>query len=213
MIDQATRILAIRHGRTAWNADGRIQGHTDIGLDALGLWQAGQLAHALAHEQLHAVYSSDLARARETAAPLARQQGLALGLAPGLRERGFGEFEGLQFAQVQQRWPEQADNWRRRDPGFGPRGGERLSDFRDRAIAAVLQLASAHRGQHIAIVTHGGVLDMLYRQATGLALQAPRSWSVDNASINRLLHADQGLVLVGWGDVGHLETAAPASGR
>ncbi len=205
MIDQATRILAIRHGRTAWNADGRIQGHTDIGLDAQGLWQAGQLARALAHEELHAVYSSDLARARQTAAPLAVQQGLALGIDPGLRERGFGEFEGLQFAQVQQRWPEQADAWRRRDPGFGPRGGERLSDFGERVAAAVRRLARAHRGQHIALVTHGGVLDMLYRQATRLALDAPRSWSVDNASINRLLHSDQGLVLVGWGDVGHLQ--------
>jgi probable phosphoglycerate mutase len=206
-VSQATRILAIRHGQTAWNADSRIQGHTDIGLDALGEWQALRLADALAGEQLDALYSSDLARARQTAAPLAARSGVVLQQDAGLRERGFGDFEGLSFAQIEQRWPEQAAAWRRRDPEFGARGGEVLRDFRERVVAAVARLASAHRGQHIALVTHGGVLDLLYREATRVPLDAPRPWQLANAGINRLLHSAQGLVLVGWGDVGHLEEA------
>ena len=213
MIGEATRILAIRHGQTAWNATGVVQGHTDIGLDALGLWQAERLASALADEEIHAIYSSDLARARHTAAPLAARHGLAPRLDAGLRERGFGEFEGLTFAQVEQRWPEQAAAWRRRDANCGAPGGELLRDFAERAAAAATRLAGAHPGQCIALVTHGGVLDVLYRQATRVALDAPRSWPLANASINRLLYSHQGLMLVGWGDVGHLETAAPASGR
>jgi len=209
---EATRILAIRHGQTAWNADSRIQGHTDIELDALGRQQAQRLAAALADEPLHAVYSSDLARARQTAAPLAARAGLALRIDSGLRERHFGDFEGLSFAQIEQRWPEQALRWRRREPDFGPGGGEVLRDFRARVVATVERLARAHRGQCIALVTHGGVLDLLYREATRLALDAPRTWELGNAGINRLLHHGEGLVLVGWGDMGHLEGAPHAPG-
>jgi len=206
-LTEVTRILAIRHGQTAWNADGRIQGHKDIALDATGKLQADRLAAALAGEELHAIYSSDLSRALQTAAPLQCRSGAPLHTDSGLRERAFGEFEGLSFAQIEQRWPVQAMRWRQRDPGFGPGGGENLVRFRDRVLGAVDRLAHAHRGQAIALVTHGGVLDLLYRAATHLPLQAPRSWSVDNASINRLLHSDQGLALVGWADVGHLDSA------
>jgi len=206
-VTEATRILAIRHGQTAWNAGGRIQGHTDIALDALGEWQAERLALALGDEPLDVLYSSDLARARQTAAPLAARKQLQVRIDPGLRERGFGEFEGLSFKQIEQRWPEQAAAWRQRDPDFGARGGEVLRDFRDRVVAVVTRLALAHRGQSIALVTHGGVLDLLYREATRVALDAPRTWQVANAGINRLLHSEQGLVLVGWADVGHLDKA------
>jgi len=204
---EATRILAIRHGQTAWNADARIQGHTDIELDALGQWQARQLAQALGHEELQAIYSSDLARARDTAAPLAAAHDLPVGIDEGLRERAFGDFEGLRFEQIESRWPDQALAWRRRDPGFGPRGGEVLRDFRERVVTALNRLVQAHRGQCIALVTHGGVLDLLYREAARIALDAPRTWQVANAGINRLLHSGEGLVLVGWADVGHLEHA------
>jgi len=204
-VSEATRILAIRHGQTAWNADSRIQGHTDIALDDIGRWQAERLADALGDETLDFLYSSDLARARQTAAPLAARKGLELRVDGGLRERGFGEFEGLSFAQIEQCWPKQAAAWRHRDPDFGARGGEVLRDFRDRVVATIDRLAMAHRGQSIALVTHGGVLDLLYREATRVALDAPRSWQLANAGINRLLHSEQGLVLVGWGDVAHLE--------
>ena len=207
---EATRILAVRHGQTAWNADSRIQGHTDIALDDVGRWQAGRLAVALADEPLHAVYSSDLSRARQTAAPLAARVGLELRIDAGLRERGFGDFEGLSFAQIEQRWPAQAARWRRREPDFGPNDGEMLREFRARVVAAVERLARAHRGECIALVTHGGVLDLLYREAARLALDAPRTWELGNAGINRLLHNGEGLVLVGWGDVGHLDAAPHA---
>ena len=129
------------------------------------------------------------------------------GIDEGLRERGFGDFEGLSFAQIEARWPDQALAWRRRDPDFGPRGGEVLRDFCERVVAALTRLALAHRGQGIAVVTHGGVLDVLYREATRITLEAPRTWQVANAGINRLLHTDGGLMLVGWADVGHLDGA------
>lgn len=202
----ATRLIVVRHGETDWNASARIQGHTDIGLNAEGCWQAERLAQALAGETLDAVYSSDLSRATETARPLARRTGAPLRLDPALRERAFGRFEGISHAEVAQHWPDDAARWRRRDIDFAPPGGgETLGAFHSRAVAAAMRLSAAHRGGTIAIVAHGGVLDCLYRAAVRLALDAPRQWQLGNASINRLLSSDQGLSLVGWNDDRHLD--------
>ena len=205
----ATRIIAIRHGETPWNVDGRIQGHTDIPLNATGQAQAMHAAQALAEEPLAAIYSSDLQRAWQTAQALAHTTGAAVHAAPGLRERCFGAFEGRSFAQVEQSHPEDAYRWRKRDPQFVfPGGGESLEQLRERIAATVQQLAQQHVGAQIALVAHGGVMDMLYRLATGQDLQAPRTWALTNTAINRLLWTPQGLTLVGWGDVQHLEGGA-----
>ena len=204
-MSEATRLLLIRHGETDWNAAQRIQGHTDIPLNATGQRQAARMAQALAHEELAAVYSSDLLRAAATAAPLAQAAGLPVVHERALRERHFGAFEGASFLEIEQRWPDDARRWRQRDPAFAPGGGESLLQFYDRVVAATLRLAAGHPGQAIALVAHGGVLDCLYRAATRIALDAPRSWQLGNASINRLLHSPEGLVLVGWNDTRHLD--------
>jgi 2,3-bisphosphoglycerate-dependent phosphoglycerate mutase len=201
----ATRLTAIRHGETDWNRATRIQGQLDIGLNDTGRWQAERLAQALADEAFDALYASDLARAYDTACALARGVRPAPQRLVGLRERGFGAFEGLTYAEIEHRFPDQARRWRQRDAAFGAAGGETLQAFNDRVLAVVVALAERHRSQHIAIVAHGGVLDVLYRAATRLALDAPRTWQLGNASINRLLHGAQGFSLVGWGDCLHLE--------
>ncbi|HVK33359.1 MAG TPA: histidine phosphatase family protein [Burkholderiaceae bacterium] len=206
--DDVTRLVAIRHGETAWNVDTRIQGQLDIGLNPTGQRQAERLGRAMAGERLDAVYSSDLGRAHDTAHALARHAGLPVQTDPALRERAFGVFEGMTFAEIEQRFPDGARRWRRRDAGFGPEGGETLGDFYTRVVTAVAGIAERHRGQHIAVVTHGGVLDALYRAAARIALDAPRTWQVGNASINRLLHGDHGFTLVGWADSFHLEDPA-----
>jgi probable phosphoglycerate mutase len=208
-MQEATRILAIRHGQTAWNADKRIQGQLDLPLDAMGLRQAERLAEALADEPITAVYSSDLSRAVQTAAPLVERKQLPLRPDPALRERSFGEFQGRTFEEVTRSWPDQALRWRHRDPDYGPAGGERLIDFNDRCVAAAWRLAAAHPGQTIVMVAHGGVMDCLYRSAVGMGLSAPRTWQLDNAAVNRLLWSPQGLTLVGWNDRSHLEGLPP----
>jgi probable phosphoglycerate mutase len=205
---EATRILAIRHGETAWNVDTRIQGHLDIPLNDTGRRQARRLAEAVAGEPLAAVYASDLARAKETAGALADEAGVEVVLHDGLRERAFGAFEGLTFDEIAARWPDQALRWRQRDPEFACPGGETLRAFYARCIGTVTALASRHRGAQIAIVSHGGVMDCLYRAATRADLAAPRTWRLGNASINRLLHTPQGFSLVGWSDTQHLEREA-----
>ena len=203
---QATRIIAIRHGETAWNVDTRIQGHLDIPLNDTGLWQARQVARALAGEPLSAIYASDLQRAHTTARAIAEATGAPLVPEPALRERSFGELEGRTFAEIEAELPEQARRWRQRDPHFAPEGGETLVQLRERIAATTHRLAAQHTGGLVVLVAHGGVLDVLYRLATGQELQAPRTWQLTNAAINRLLWTPEGLTLVGWADTQHLDT-------
>ncbi|QTD44856.1 histidine phosphatase family protein [Ottowia testudinis] len=209
---QATRILAIRHGETAWNVDGRLQGHLDIPLSDHGRQQASRLAQALAAQaDIDVIVSSDLARAHETARTVAGALGLPVATEPGLRERCFGDFQGRTFAEISAALPEHAECWRRREPGWSPpgNGAESLLQFRERVARAVQALAAQNVGKHLALFTHGGVLDVLYRAATGLGLQDARTWQLGNTAVNRLLWTpDGGLTLVGWADTGHLQDEA-----
>ena len=202
---EPTRIIAIRHGETAWNVSTRIQGHLDIGLNETGRWQAHRVALALAGEPIAALYSSDLLRAWDTALSIANATGLPVQTVEGLRERGFGVFEGKTFQEVEAQWPEQALRWRKREPAFEPGGGESLLRFRERITLATQGLAAQHPGEQIVMVAHGGVMDVLYRAATRQEIQAPRTWDLGNATINRLLWTPEGLSLVGWADTQHLD--------
>ncbi len=203
-----TRILAIRHGETTWNQDKRLQGHLDIPLNERGHWQAGRAAEALRDEPIAAVYSSDLSRAYHTASAIAAVLALPVQQHSGLRERHFGDFQGKTWGELEDEAPEAALAWRSRVPDFAPGGGETLLQLRERIAVTLDEIAARHAGEQIVVVAHGGVLDILYRLATGLELQAPRTWLVENAAINRLLWTPEGLSLVGWADGGHLDEAA-----
>jgi probable phosphoglycerate mutase len=205
---QATRILAIRHGETMWNVDTRIQGHLDIGLNDTGRWQAERLGLALSGEPIAAIYASDLSRAHDTALAVSRSTGVPVRAEPGLRERCFGEFQGRTFAEIELELPEQARRWRQRDPAFTPAGGESLLVLQERVLATAARLAARHPGEQIALFGHGGVMDILYRAATRLDLQAARTWALGNTAINRLLWSPEGFSLVGWADVQHLSDDA-----
>ncbi len=202
-----TRIIAVRHGETDWNTGGRIQGQRDIPLNDKGLWQAQRAARVLAEagEPVAAIYSSDLARAHDTARSIGRALGIDVGTDRRLRERGFGEFEGKTFTELEHDFPQDTARWRMRDPAWAPPGGETLLTLVERIQAATDQLALRHLGELIVLVAHGGVLDMMYRIATRQPVDAPRTWELGNASINRLLWSPQGLSLVGWSDTRHLE--------
>jgi probable phosphoglycerate mutase len=204
-LTEATRIIAIRHGETLWNVGSRIQGQLDIPLNPVGHQQARRLALALKDEPITAIYSSDLARASQTAQYLANELGLPVMPEPALRERSFGDFQGKTFAEIEALLPLQAQSWRKRDPQFAPAGGESLLELTSRVVEAAARLAAQHPGELIALVAHGGVMDVLYRAAARLDIQAARTWTLGNAAINRLLWTPGGFSLAGWADTQHLD--------
>jgi probable phosphoglycerate mutase len=166
----------------------------------------------LADEEIHAVYASDLSRAYETAQAVASSKHIAVQASPQLRERHFGDFQGHTWQDIQNQWPQDAEQWRVRHPDWTPQGGgESLVMLHHRIEQLVDDIASPHAGQQVLWVTHGGVLDILYRMATGQDLQAARTWGLRNTAINRLLWTPQGLQLVGWADEAHLEAAKDES--
>lgn len=204
----ATRVIAVRHGETAWNVDTRLQGQLDVPLNERGREQARRAARALRHDPPDVIYASDLSRALATAQATGELLGRAVRTDSGLRERHFGIWQGHTYAEVAEHWPEQSERWRRREAGFGPEQGETLQGFFDRVVACATRLASAHPGQTVLMVAHGGVLDCLYRAASRIALDAPRTWELPNTGINRLLYTGDGFTLVGWADVHHLDDDA-----
>ena len=207
-----TNIILIRHGETAWNAARRLQGHIDIALNPAGQRQAAALAAALAGEEIDAIVASDLQRALQTAHAVANTRAVLVQTDPALRERCYGGFEGLLYAEIAQRFPLEFACWQARDIDAlmppGARSAETFRQFYTRSVDAILGWAAAYPGRSIALVAHGGVLECAYRAATGLPLDTPRTFAVLNASINRFTVNNGKLRLVSWGDVAHLSPRA-----
>ena len=199
-----TELILIRHGETDWNLQHRFQGQIDVPLNARGLTQAGRLAQRLLGEAIDAVACSDLRRARQTASPAAEALGLPPEHLPGLREQGFGVLEGLALPEILERHPREWEQWRRHDPDYALPGGENLRSFHARVLAALRELAARHRGRRIAVVTHGGALDMVWRTATGQPLEGPRTCAIPNAGLNRLRVIGERVEILAWADDAHV---------
>ena len=200
----ATRICIIRHGETEWNVEKRIQGHTDVPLNETGRAQALAMAFNAAHHRFHAIYSSDLARAQETARALAQREAHDVRLLPQLRERHFGIFQGITATEGAVRHPEAYARYIARDPDYDFETGESLTAFAARVAEAVDWLVRHHSGQTIAAVAHSGVLDIVYRRATGRPLETPRDFKIPNCALNWFRFDGQGWHLEAWGDRHHL---------
>lgn len=202
-----TRLCVVRHGETAWNAEHRVQGQLDVPLNDVGRAQAQAAAQALAREKFDVIYSSDLSRARQTAAPAAELLAMPVVVDRELRERHYGIFERLTYAEVKLRYPEDYARFEARDPDYAFRTGESLKDFSVRSIAVISKMANQHQGRSILVFTHGGVLDKLYRHVTGLPLSAPRDFGIPNAGLNRIEVTPEGWRIRAWADVAHLGRA------
>ncbi|MBL8486417.1 MAG: histidine phosphatase family protein [Rhodocyclaceae bacterium] len=204
---KTTRICLLRHGETDWNAQKRIQGQIDVGLNTTGRTQALVAARRLAHEPIRRIYASDLKRALETAGPIAERLGLPVQPHVGIRERHYGCLQGLTADQVAAHMPDIHERYRRRDAHWEFSGGESLTAFAARAIGAVETLAAAHPGETLLLVTHGGVLDVLYRHATGRDLGSPRDFPIPNATLNWLEVGGGSFSVRSWNDGRHREPA------
>jgi 2,3-bisphosphoglycerate-dependent phosphoglycerate mutase len=200
----STRICFIRHGETDWNVAKRIQGQTDIPLNDTGRSQALAMAFNAAHYDFSAVYSSDLGRARDTAKMVAERRGLEVNALPQLRERHFGIFQGLTAEEGLQRYPAAHACYKARDLDYDFETGESLLRFAERVKEAVDYLTKHHSEQTIAVVSHAGVLEVVYRQATGRPLHTPRDFVIPNCALNWFSFNEKGWHLEAWDDHHHL---------
>lgn len=150
-----TTLLLVRHGETDWNAEGRLQGHTDRPLSDYGRRQARRLAEELEGEELEAIYSSDLARAHETAEIVGERLGLPVALEPDLREKDWGTWEGLNAVE-------------RDRVEFV---GESTEAHQERMLQTLRRIAERHPGDgRVLVVTHGGSMRRVQTAAMGMAL-------------------------------------------
>ena len=200
-----TELLVIRHGETDFNRQHRFQGHADVPLNALGLTQAERLAARLADEQVDALISSDLQRALVTAQVVAQALDIAPQVQPLWREQCFGVLEGLEVAAVRRDHAVLWAQWLRYDADWAPPDGESVRSFHARVLRAVEAIAAEHRGRRVAVFTHGGVLDMLWRHATGASLHGPRTVEIPNTGLNVLRWRDGALDVLHWADAAHLD--------
>ena len=198
-----THFIIIRHGETLWNREHRIQGQLDSGLSPTGLAQAVAVGRALKGQGVERLFVSDLGRTVQTATPIAEATGLKMELDARLRERHFGIFQSLTPEEIALRHPEGYARWQAREPDFAMEGGESLTQFRARLSACLEEIAAACPAK-VAIITHGGALDALYRIATGTPYSTARDWPLSNASINDIVIENGKWSLRGWGEIAHL---------
>jgi probable phosphoglycerate mutase len=199
-----TRICIVRHGETDWNVQKRIQGHTDIPLNATGRAQALAMAYNAGHRHFTAIYSSDLGRALETARALAERDGLEVRTLPQLRERHYGIFQGITAAEGAAQHPAAYDLFSARDPNYDFETGESMLRFAGRVAEGIDWMVRHHGGETICAVSHGGVLDIVYRKATGRPLGIPRDFVIPNCALNWFRFDAHGWHLERWADRRHL---------
>ncbi|MBL8520881.1 MAG: histidine phosphatase family protein [Betaproteobacteria bacterium] len=199
-----TELILIRHGETLWNREGRIQGHLDSALTDEGIEQAIACGRRLAGESLSAFYCSDMGRAQHTARLIGESLRIAPASRADLRERAYGDGEGLTYAEIDQRFPEAFSKVRSVDEHYAVPGGETKRQFHDRVVTALTDLATAHAGGSVLVVTHGGVLGVVYRWLHDLPVASPHKVAIPNVAINRVAHNGGTWSIRLWGDVSHL---------
>jgi probable phosphoglycerate mutase len=201
-----TELIVIRHGETDWNRQNRFQGQIDVPLNAAGQAQAQRLAERLLDERFDAVVTSDLLRARATAHAALPPSSLPPQAEPLWREQSFGVLEGLDVPTIISRHPDLWSAWTRHDADYAlPGGGESVREFHARVLQAVQALVQLHEGRRVAIFTHGGALDMLWRSVHRLPLHGPRECEIPTTGSNRLRWRNGALEILEWADAAHLE--------
>ncbi|HZH98045.1 MAG TPA: histidine phosphatase family protein, partial [Fimbriimonadaceae bacterium] len=185
------RLYLIRHAQTAWNAEGRAQGHTDIPLDEIGHKQARALGASFAAVQVDRVLTSDLERSIITAGRVAAATGAKLSLRPALRERSFGDWEGKGFEEIQRLVRESGES----PFELRPPGGESFHDVWDR-LTPVLEEVTGSHAQTLAVVTHGGTCALFLARLLRGSIQTSRSFRFANTGVTELQLRPDGLFLM-----------------
>ncbi len=201
------RLYLVRHGETAWNAEMKFQGHSNVPLSDRGREQARLLAKRLSKNKIAAFYASDLQRAYETASILAEPHGLAVEPLSALREMNFGAWEGLTFHEIKEKCGELVECWWNDPLNTCVPDGENLRDLARRVNEAVGWITQRYRdGQEVVVVSHGGPIRVVIATVLGMDLNFYWRLRLDNACLNIIDFRDfNKAVLVLLNDRSHLE--------
>ena len=205
------RLLLIRHGETDWNVETRVQGTTDIPLNATGLHQARQVAQALAGESLAAVFASPLQRALRTAELIAGPHRLQVVTHPGLRELDQGELEGMLAAEIRHHPSGVSQQWAAGNLHAVVPGGESMAQLQQRAWGAVADIRRQVSDGTVVVVSHNLTTKAIICSALDVPLMAYRRLRKDNGSVTTLEFAGDHATLVRLNDVSHYALAGTPS--
>lgn len=197
------RLLLARHGQTDWNIAGRYQGQSDTPLNQTGQEQAKQLAKRLSKETLHAIYASDLARAKDTAQAIANFHQLEIQTDPRWRELSFGEWEGMTYKQMSAHSPALFEEWMRDPAHISTPNGETLQQLAQRVCAAFDEIKNKHEDQTVLVVSHSGALQALLAALLGVELNRYWQFKVAQASLSELNVYTDSVILNLLNDVNH----------
>ena len=200
-----TQFILVRHGETTWNRQGQIQGHLDSPLSSAGIAQAKALAERLRMESFDVLISSDLGRAHNTTQYIAMRTGHAVSVDARLRERHYGIFQGMTRSEAKSVYPDVYERYHAESVTYAIPGGESIEECFLRNLKCLQELAARYPDKRIVVVTHGGVLDGLYRHVMRLPHVGARAFTIFNASLNWFTCEDGEWLLDRWGDVAHLE--------
>ena len=197
-------LLIVRHGETEWNATGRIQGHTDIGLSDKGAEQAILLGQRISGLQIDVAYSSDLQRTSETARLALGERDVALNKSTMLREYNKGEFEGLTLKEIKAQFPAEYPKYLEKNLDYSPKGGESTRAVSARMAKIIGEIKSNHLNETVLVVSHGGALRAAMVSLLGMPLEGNWSFMFGNCGLTIVDTFMDNVVLRQFNDTSHL---------
>jgi broad specificity phosphatase PhoE len=199
------RLILARHGQTDWNASRRYQGHAKVPLNKTGLQQAAALGQRLAHENIDAIYASDLPRAWQTAQIVAQACGQPVVAEPLLREMDFGDWQGRSHAEIHAQQADAPPGGHQEPLSYAPPGGETLGQLAERVGAALDRARRTQQGRTVLWITHGGPLRTLLCLVLGLGLEKNGLFYTHTASVSELHVYQERTLLALLNDTHHLQ--------
>ena len=199
-----TKIIFVRHGQTLWNLEMKYQGHTDIALSYLGIEQAKRVADRLMIEEFSAVYSSDLVRAYDTANIIAAKKNLTVKQDVNLREICFGEWEGMTYTEINDKWPNALNQFFSDTTKITIPNGESFTDLKKRSDIAINKILENHKKETIVVVSHGATIRAMICSALNLPLDYVWRIRQDNTAVNMVEYHKNNNVVTLLNDIHHL---------
>lgn len=191
-----TRVYLMRHGEVQNSGEKRYNGHIDVDITEMGVFQMHRLAEILAGKQISAVYCSDLIRSAKGARIISERTGVKYTAVPELRERSVGAWEGLTAEEIRERHPAEYEVWRTDYLGYRPPNGESVHDVHDRVLPVFHNIVKAHPGKEIALLLHGGVNRIILADAIGLDIRNLFRLEQSFGALNIIDYFEDGMAVV-----------------